>query len=771
LRYEALTFVTVGVVLWPLMVAAQPDAKPTFRAATSVVELAVAVTDAAGRPVADLQEGDFEVLEDGRPQRLTAFRRLAAPPVAAPAATGDLRLSTAYSNQIDADAPLFVLLLDDLNTSPYDAPRVVRAAESVLDALPADALVAILTTSGVSGTLVTPERVNAQHRAGAKAFAGRLLLQAPGGKGLGPQVTASAVNTPCTSGAGAESPDCLDPTRPARRAAALGTAASILGRAGARRKALFWFTSEAGASPLDPQGQGRGQRQALMQALNSDVAVYVFDPRENAPASQVDEARPDVRAGGRMRVGTADTVFSGTGGSVMALNADDLSAVPLTQFTRETGGRYVTAANNLGAFAAEVVRQNSTAYLLAYESEATTPGRHALEVRVKRRDTRVFARRGFVLPPAGSASVEPQPSLLGRLITGSVPQGQLPVTVHVQPEYDAAGVQHAAVVIEIEKDDAAPVDVLVATIGEGGHVLEQQQFRVEPPGPGVPWEIGTTMRADGQTSQLRVAAATRDGARSGLVLATLSRAAAPVALSGPVLRVEGGGGPTRSVITGQPVSLVAFASGEAARPTSPTQFHLLRDGSVVTQVAATRLELNSGVVRWQAQVEAPAPGAYWVVADIGQPPRRSDAVRLRVRADARPGASSPSAERSTTADRAAAPPAVASVTFTVVSAGQAPSGPSATYAVDSDGAWKELWMRLSGSAPQPQVDFDEATVFAVVLDESDHSPEVTSVLQQDGDAVVRWRAVPGAAPGRGSPRYVVVAIDSPVSGARFERVP
>ena len=48
-----------------------------------VVELPVSVTDSAGVPVTDLKEKDFHVLENGKPQKITAFNYASNLPIAA----------------------------------------------------------------------------------------------------------------------------------------------------------------------------------------------------------------------------------------------------------------------------------------------------------------------------------------------------------------------------------------------------------------------------------------------------------------------------------------------------------------------------------------------------------------------------------------------------------------------------------------------------------------------------------------------------------------
>ena len=48
-------------------------AAPQFTSSVNQVEIYASVTDAAGRPVEGLRLEDFEVREDGAPQRITVF--------------------------------------------------------------------------------------------------------------------------------------------------------------------------------------------------------------------------------------------------------------------------------------------------------------------------------------------------------------------------------------------------------------------------------------------------------------------------------------------------------------------------------------------------------------------------------------------------------------------------------------------------------------------------------------------------------------------------
>src|SRR5690606_26573754 len=132
-----------------------PPEQPTFRAEVSVVEVVAVVTGEDDRSLTDLTAADFALTEDGEPRDLLSVRRLSSSSSATAAAARrpPTNVEGAYverlaTNADVTDAPAFVLLLDDLDTSPWDNHRMIRAAEGALAAIPATALVAVVTTSG-----------------------------------------------------------------------------------------------------------------------------------------------------------------------------------------------------------------------------------------------------------------------------------------------------------------------------------------------------------------------------------------------------------------------------------------------------------------------------------------------------------------------------------------------------------------------------------------------------------------------------------------------
>src|SRR5688572_30949319 len=59
------------VVVAAAAVIAQQE--PTFRSSTRIVSVIATVLDAQGRLVPDLEQGDFTILDNGKPQNITFF--------------------------------------------------------------------------------------------------------------------------------------------------------------------------------------------------------------------------------------------------------------------------------------------------------------------------------------------------------------------------------------------------------------------------------------------------------------------------------------------------------------------------------------------------------------------------------------------------------------------------------------------------------------------------------------------------------------------------
>lgn len=161
---------------------ARPATQPTFRAEVSLVEVVAVVTGEDDRSLEDLAASDFEVLEDGTARTLVSVRKLSAESrqaavVGASAGAAEAYVERLPTSTASADAPAFVLLLDDLDTSPRDSHRVIKTGERALSYVPDSALLSVVTTSGIGGSLLTLQPPSPLHIKQVRDFRGQLLLR------------------------------------------------------------------------------------------------------------------------------------------------------------------------------------------------------------------------------------------------------------------------------------------------------------------------------------------------------------------------------------------------------------------------------------------------------------------------------------------------------------------------------------------------------------------------------------------------------------------
>ena len=132
----------------PPQAATQP---PTFKVEVNYVEVDAVVTDAQGNFVGDLTRDDFQVVEEGKPQTVSAFTRVDIPieredpPLFRQAAIEpDVR-----SNRDAFTGRVFLMVLDDLQTVPLRTMLVRAAARQFIRrSVGANDMVAVVTTGG-----------------------------------------------------------------------------------------------------------------------------------------------------------------------------------------------------------------------------------------------------------------------------------------------------------------------------------------------------------------------------------------------------------------------------------------------------------------------------------------------------------------------------------------------------------------------------------------------------------------------------------------------
>ena len=147
----------IGLASGPLQGQSQPQQPQqppiTFRAEVNYVEVDTRVLDRDGKFIAGLTADDFQVFEDGKPQKVTAFsmvniplERAERPLFASKPVEPDVR-----TNLQGADGRIYVIMLDDLHTAALRSQRIKLAAKQFIERyVGANDLAAVVHTSGRS---------------------------------------------------------------------------------------------------------------------------------------------------------------------------------------------------------------------------------------------------------------------------------------------------------------------------------------------------------------------------------------------------------------------------------------------------------------------------------------------------------------------------------------------------------------------------------------------------------------------------------------------
>jgi VWFA-related protein len=356
----------------------QKPQTPTFKARIDLVTVDVRATDARGRSVNDLAKDDFEVLEDGRPQTVSAFERVDIP-VSGPAAAARVAvLPDVRTNAAGVTGRIYLLVLDDVNTYFERSGYVQRTAREFVEKYIEQGDIAGLAF--ISGRRNVSQDFTSDRR--------RLLAAVEKFSGLIPAEGGSA---PVASGRGAFE--------------TLRVLAEFLGTIKGRRKACVYIgegfrppgqRSDSQARPggvHTPSEQSQPDRfdyeELAATANRANVSIYTVDPRGlSALAEAVSANQADYIPATEVQ----DKVLSQQDG--------------MAWLAYSTGGFSVANTNNFAGPFTRIQRDQSSYYLLGYypAGNPKAGSSHKILVRVKRPGVTVRARGEYYVPKASAPS-------------------------------------------------------------------------------------------------------------------------------------------------------------------------------------------------------------------------------------------------------------------------------------------------------------------------------------------------------------------------------
>ena len=368
----------------PVAVVEQPTLRVTF----TLVQVDAVVTDAAGRRVTDLKAGDFELRQDGVPQKITHFTYFPddRPPVIAAVKTkGGIGMPIG-TVPLDAMAVkrTVALVVDDRGLSFESIVRVRDSLRKYVESYmqPGD-LVAILRTGGGVSVL---EQFTSDKKV---LLAGIDLLKWR----FGGRVGLMAINPLSGAAAKPEGPELLDYDPAMQALGALGTLDQVI--RGMRklpgRKSVVFLSDS-----MRMDARINGQLDHLTDMANrAAVSLYGVDPaglKVKGLSNNVEEQEEPDRQGPSIGGG----IFGGMGAT------DAQSQDGLDYLARRTGGLFFTGRNDIPQLIRQAVDDQMGYYLIGYSPQEGTfeknPGKakyHKIGLRVKRPGAKVRWKSGF----------------------------------------------------------------------------------------------------------------------------------------------------------------------------------------------------------------------------------------------------------------------------------------------------------------------------------------------------------------------------------------
>ena len=432
----------------------------TFRVEINYVEVDAAVFDRDGRFVNDLAREDFQVIEEGQPQDVSAFALVNIPIERAeqPLVVRQPVEPDVASNAKPFEGRVFVMVLDDLQIAASRSMLVRRAARQFIEqAMAANDVAAVVYTSG-------------RGEAGQDFTSNKRILLASVDRVLGRKLRSKTLErldeyqrsrSIPSPGQGNRINDPLDLERGRDARASLDALRNISNYVAGihgRRKAIVYLSEGIDYDIYDFNNRESttiqdAMREVIASATRANVSIYGIDPR------------------GLTQL--ADESMEATGGfpddQLMNLSMQSfqdelrLSQISLRSLAEETGGYASVNSNDFTRAWERVVADNSSYYVLGYypKNEKRDGRFRKIEVKVRREGVEVRTRKGYVAPrgkapaPTTQSPGEKASPELRQALDSPLPLPALTLRAFAAPFKGAAPNASVAVSVEAEGADLA----------------------------------------------------------------------------------------------------------------------------------------------------------------------------------------------------------------------------------------------------------------------------------------------------------------------------
>jgi VWFA-related protein len=394
----------IAALLFPSAVAqapAQPQAAKgdqglyRLRVESELVLVNVVARDKQGKPITDLKQSDFTLLEDGKAQKISSFdfENLDTTPLPASpgpsqqTASGPVTPAKPILTTKDADQALnnkrvIVLFFDLSAMGPDETERSMQAARKYVQTkMTAADLIAIVT-------LASSLRLD-QDFTGDQARLLRVLNRFSHSEGQGMDNGSTGDADGIEESGNAYTPDETEYNQfnTDRKLQALQSLCQILAKFN-QKKSVIYFSSGVTQTGIENQA---ALRAAVNTAIKANVAIYTLDARGL-------EAEPP---GGSASTASLRGTAMYSGAAVQSsLDANFASQETLTTLSGDTGGKAFLDTNDLGQVFDRVQRDTSVYYVLGYKSNnALRDGKYRhIQVKINRPGLNLEFRKGYYAP-------------------------------------------------------------------------------------------------------------------------------------------------------------------------------------------------------------------------------------------------------------------------------------------------------------------------------------------------------------------------------------
>jgi VWFA-related protein len=374
----------------------RPPQKPgVLRTTVNLVVIDVEVTDRSGKPVKGLKPGDFTLLEDGKPQKISTFVYEDVEGLERATAAGEqqpivISVAGRPSNQQEAQIKNHRLILLFFDLSSLHPDELLRARDAAVNFVKNQ-----MTQADLVGVTVLGNRLGvlANFTNNRDALLAALARVAPGADAQLADLAAAAAQegeesvTEDVSAAWTPDDTEFNVFNTDRKLEAMQDLADLLGTIPGK-KIVMQFTSGI----TQTGEENRTAVQAATDAANrADVSFYSVDARAlyvEIPGGDASQA-----------AATGTSMFSGSAVLRQAQSRED-SRDTLQTLADDTGGRAFFDLGNLGKAFEQVAEDTAGYYLLGYTPSNTRPdGRwRSVSVKVDRPGVRLRFRTGYFGP-------------------------------------------------------------------------------------------------------------------------------------------------------------------------------------------------------------------------------------------------------------------------------------------------------------------------------------------------------------------------------------